>query len=346
MMTSPILAGIVFALLSGLLNGTFTLPMRFLGRWNWENVWSLFVVISCVIFPALIVAGTTPHAWIILMHSPVHALLVATMAGFAWGFGAIMFGQSVSAIGISLANTFVLAISSSLGSVLPLLCLAPEKMFQRQGIVMLAGVAIAMAGIVLCGIAGRVREKAAESNAQIDRGDLVGLPRPLGFAVLLAVGSGVLSAVFNIGFTLAQPIADHARAEGLSQFASTNLIWWVMLGAGSIANLGFCIYLLWKNQSFTKFNQKNCLPLYLLTILMGVLYGGSIFVYGLAAPRLGTLGAAIGWPLSLVSGLLVANFVGLKLGEWRHAPSRSRGWLYSGIGALLIAVVVLSRANS
>ncbi len=345
-MTGTILGGIVFALLSGLLNGTFTFPMRFLGRWNWENVWGLFIVISCVVFPACIVAGTTPHAWIILMHSPVHALLVATLAGFIWGFGAIRFGQSVSAIGISLANTFVLAISSSLGSVLPLLYLAPEKLFHRQGIVMLAGVAIAMAGIVLCGVAGRMRENAAESNAQIDRGNLVGLPRPLSFVVLLAAGSGILSAIFNIGFTLSQPIADHARAEGLSQFASTNLIWWVMLGAGSLANLGFCSYLLWRNNSFTKFSQKGCLPLYWLTILMGVLYGGSIFVYGLATPRLGKLGTAIGWPLSLVSGLLVANFVGLRLGEWRHAPSRSRGWLYGGIGALLIAVVVLSRANS
>jgi hypothetical protein len=39
---------------------------------------------------------------------------IALGTGFAWGFGAVMFGQSVSAIGIALVNAFVLAISSAL----------------------------------------------------------------------------------------------------------------------------------------------------------------------------------------------------------------------------------------
>jgi hypothetical protein len=34
----------------------------------------------------------------------------------AWGFGAIMFGQGASAVGISMANPLVLVISESLGS--------------------------------------------------------------------------------------------------------------------------------------------------------------------------------------------------------------------------------------
>jgi L-rhamnose-H+ transport protein len=345
-MSHTLLTGVLLALSSGILNGTFTLPMRFLGRWSWENVWSLFIAVSCLAMPTLIVLLTTPHAWMLVAEAPRHALLIAVGAGFAWGFGAIMFGQSVSAIGISLANTLVLAISSSLGSILPLLFLAPQELFQQQGIVILVGVAIALGGIVLCGGAGWQREKAAGANTAMNRGDLVGRPRPLRAAVLLAVGSGILSAVFNIGFTLALPIADHARSAGLSQFASTNLIWWIMLAAGSIANIGFCTYLLYKNRSFAKFRQKDCTRLYLLTILMGVLYGGSIFVYGLAVPRLGALGSAIGWPLSLATGLVIANALGLKLGEWRHAPARSRMWLYAGITVLLIAVVVLSRANS
>jgi len=34
--------GILLAAVSGLMNGTFTLPMRYLGRWSWENEWSDF----------------------------------------------------------------------------------------------------------------------------------------------------------------------------------------------------------------------------------------------------------------------------------------------------------------
>jgi L-rhamnose-H+ transport protein len=78
---------------------------------------------------------------------------------------------------------------------------------------------------------------------------------------------------------------------------------------------------------------------------MALLWGGSIFVYGAAAPRLGALGTAIGWPLSLATGLVLANIFGLALGEWRQAPRRARNWMYSGIGILLVAIVVLSQAS-
>jgi L-rhamnose-H+ transport protein len=174
---------------------------------------------------------------------------------------------------------------------------------------------------------------------------MVGHARPVGVALLMAAGSGVLSAVFNIGFSLAHPIADYGRAAGLSEFSSTNLIWWIMLAAGSLANLGFCFYLFRKNGSMKKFAQPGGLRLYSLSAVMALLWGGSIFVYGASAPRLGALGTSIGWPLSLAVGLLLANVIGISLGEWRQAPVRARNWMYSGIGVLLVAVILLSKAS-
>jgi L-rhamnose-H+ transport protein len=105
--------GALFALVSGAMNGLFTLPMRFLGRWSWENVWSVFIVGACFLLPVVIVTAA-PGSWGILAHAPAHAVGIALGTGFAWGFGAVMFGQSVSAIGIALVNAFVLAVSSAL----------------------------------------------------------------------------------------------------------------------------------------------------------------------------------------------------------------------------------------
>ncbi len=175
--------GTVLAVVSGIMNGSFTLPMRFLGRWDWEHVWSLFIAVSCLVMPAVILTIEAPNSWAILIQAPSGALTIATVAGFAWGFGAIMFGQSVSAIGISLANTLTLAISSALGSLLPLILLARQRLFEPEGLRILEGVAVAVIGIVFCGYAGRLREKA---GGAADRGDLVGKARPLGFALLLA----------------------------------------------------------------------------------------------------------------------------------------------------------------
>jgi L-rhamnose-H+ transport protein len=118
-----------------------------------------------------------------------------------------------------------------------------------------------------------------------------------------------------------------------------------MLAAGSIANLVFCGYLLVQNRSLAKFTQGGAARLYGLAGLMAVLWGGSIFVYGAAAPRLGPLGTSIGWPLSLATGLLLANAIGIALGEWRRTPAGAKRLMYSGILFLLVAIVVLSRAS-
>lgn len=342
-MKSALAEGVLLAILSGLMNGSFTFPMRFLGRWDWEHVWSLFIVVSCLIMPAFLIGIEAPQSWAIIAHAPANAVAIAALAGFAWGFGAIMFGQSVSAIGISLANTLVLAISSALGSLMPILFLARQRLFEREGRSIMEGVAIEIVGIALCGYAGRLREKAGGAG---NRGKMVGKARPLGIALVLAVGSGTLSGVFNIGFALAQPIAAFGRAAGLSAFASTNLIWWIMLAAGSLANLGFCLYLLLKGRNFAKFLAPGGMRLYSLATLMALLWGGSIFVYGAAAPRLGSLGVSIGWPLSLATGLLLANAIGIGLGEWRQASRRAQWQMYAGIAILLVAIVVLGRAGS
>jgi L-rhamnose-H+ transport protein len=42
---------------------------------------------------------------------------------------------------------------------------------------------------------------------------------------------------------------------------------------------------------------------------------------------------------------LLANVIGIALGEWKHAPARARTWMFTGIGVLLVAVVLLSRAS-
>ena len=344
-MHGAVAIGALLAILSGVMNGLFTLPMRFLGRWSWENVWAVFITGACLLLPLCIVGLTAPLSWGLLLHAPRHSVLIALSTGFAWGFGAIMFGQSVSAIGIALANTFVLAISSSLGSLLPMIILFPHRLYERSGHMILLGITIEILGIALCGRAGVLRERASQADDATQRGNLVGKARPLAIGLLLVLGSGILSAVFNIGFASASPLVLYGQTHGLDLFASTNLIWILMLGGGAVSNLVFCGFLLWKNGTASGFSQPGGSRLYGLGAVMALLWGGSIFVYGAASPALGTLGPSIGWPLSLATGLLVANVVGLSLGEWKGASFGALTWMFSGIAVLLAAIVALSQAG-
>jgi L-rhamnose-H+ transport protein len=344
-MQSNVELGAGLAVVSGIMNGLFTMPMRFLGRWSWENVWSVFIVGACLLLPAAVVSLTAPASWTLLLHAPHAAVWIALLTGFAWGFGAIMFGQSVSAIGIAMANTLVLAISSALGSLLPMLILSPAQLHERSGHFILLGIGVELVGIALCGRAGALKERASAVVENQQRGDLVGKRRTLPVALLLVCGSGLLSAVFNIGFALAAPIIRYGEGRGLSTFAATNMIWVVMLGGGAIANLVFCGVLMVRNRSASKLLQNGMPRLFGLGLLMSLLWGGSIFVYGAAAPALGRLGTSIGWPLSLAAGLLVANAVGLLVGEWRGSPAAAVRWMGGGIAVLLLAILTLSRAS-
>jgi L-rhamnose-H+ transport protein len=337
--SSVVTLGLTLAVVSGLMNGTFTLPMRYLGRWSWENVWALFILVACLMMPVVVAATTVSNLGGALHQAPTHAIVMAIVCGFAWGFGAVMFGQGVSAIGISLANTFVLAISSSLGSFLPILLLDPVKLFERQGEAIIAGTLIAIVGIAFCGYAAKLKE-ISQVNENV-RQEMVGEARPFWTGLLLCAGAGVLSAVFNIGYSSAQGIVQSAVRLGNSAFAGSNLVWLLMLTGGAVSNLGFCAYLFRKNRTLAKYAQPRSTSLYGLTLVMGLLWGGSIFVYGSAAPKLGKLGPAIGWPLSLSVGLLTANLCGIFAGEWRFSRTVERVYMGVGLLVLILAIITL-----
>ncbi len=345
MNSSLVTLGIALAVLSGLMNGTFTLPMRYLGKWSWENVWTVFVVVACLVMPVVIFFATVARPFAVLSAAPARAEWIAVGTGFAWGFGAVMFGQGVSALGISMGNTLVLAISASLGSFLPILILAPERLRQPQGEFIMLGTAVAMAGIACCGYAGLLRER-SERNEQNAPREMVGTARPLWAGLLLCSGAGLLSALFNIGYSFSQGIITSAVRMGNGPFAGSNVIWLLVLSSGAVSNLSFCGYLFRKNRSWSNFFRPGVTPLYGLAILMGLLWGGSIFVYGAAAPKLGKLGPAIGWPISLTAGLLTANFCGLLAGEWKLARAAARRWMIVGLAILVCAIGILGWSST
>jgi len=345
-MVGSVLAwGIALAVISGVMNGTFTLPMRYLGRWSWENVWAVFISVACIIMPLAMIVATVANPLGALASAPRQAEVIALATGFMWGFGAIMFGQGVSALGISMGNTLVLAISASLGSFLPILILAPERLRQPQGEFIMLGTVVAMVGIACCGYAGLLRER-SEKQHQVAPREMVGTARPLWAGQLLCAGSGLLSAAFNIGYSLSQGIIVSAERQGHSAFAGSNVVWLLVLASGAIPNLAFCAYLFRKNRSWSNFRKQAARVLYLLAILMGLLWGGSIFVYGSAAPKLGKLGPAIGWPISLTMGLLTANFCGIVAGEWKAAQPAARRWMSAGLVVLLCSIGILGWSGS
>jgi len=319
--------GISLAVLSGLFNGLFTTPMKLEPRWKWENTWFVFIVVACLMMPIAIVFGSSSRVFSVLMQAPHHAVTAALLFGFAWGFGAICFGRSVHSIGVSMANTLVIGLSSAMGSLVPLL-LKGDITFRMKEFVLFAGVIALLIGVAICGKAGRIR----------DGQQAAGVSSAIGY--LFALAAGVMSAIFNIGYALALPIADSGVLQGLTRFAATNLIWLLMLGAGSIPNISYCALQMRRNDTVSLLYMPGSSLSWGRSCTMGVLWGGSIFIYGVATPRLGALGPSVGWPLSLAVGLVVANLMGVVLGEWKCAAPPAAKLMWTGLATLLFAIVL------
>jgi L-rhamnose-H+ transport protein len=323
--------GLFFALASGVCNGLFTAPMKIVARWKWEHIWLVFILTSCIVMPLAVVSATVSDLGALWASWPRTAVLFALTFGFAWGFGAILFGLSVDRLGVSLANSLAIGLSSALGSLVPLLVQGTFRLELRQ-LILFFGILTYLAGVGLCGAAGSRRE--GDVTGQAASGSA------LATGYLFSIGAGVMSAVFNVGYTLALPVADAGMHLGYSRFAATNAIWLLMLGAGSIPNIAFCAYLVAKHRTAGLFFSPGPHRTWGLSILMGLLWGASIFLYGAATPLLGDIGPSIGWPLSLAVGLLVANLMGVLLGEWRKAGPDAVRMMRFGILMLLAAVLI------
>lgn len=79
---------------------------------------------------------------------------------------------------------------------------------------------------------------------------------------------------------------------------------------------------------------------------MGVLWFGSVVLYGWATLRIGSLGTVLGWPLFMVTIVLGSTLWGVVTGEWKKAGSRARVLMGSAVCVLVVAIIVLTRARA
>ncbi len=157
----------------------------------------------------------------------------------------------------------------------------------------------------------------------------------------LVLFAGIIT--FLIGVWLcgqALPIAEVEVKMGYSRFSATNCIWLLMLGAGSVPNIAYCLFLMRRNKSAGLMSSGALFRSWVLSIAMGLLWAGSIFLYGAATPRLGDIGPSIGWPLSLAVSLVVANLMGVWLGEWRGVSVPAARKMKRGLCTLLVATAI------
>ena len=52
-MRTDLITGFLLLLLAATMNGAYAIPMKFMPRWKWENIWLVWTVVSLWALPAV-----------------------------------------------------------------------------------------------------------------------------------------------------------------------------------------------------------------------------------------------------------------------------------------------------
>ncbi len=335
-MTAPLWLGLALTMAAGLMSGNCMLPAKFVRRWPWENTWLVFTLVSLVVAPAILTFATVKDLGGLYSSLSLVQVALPFLFGFGWGIAQVLFGLSVTRLGLALGYAIIVGLGALLGTLVPLLFERPHVLVTGRGALILAGVAVMLCGIVVAGKAGRMRERESVPVPESPHARY-------GAALMLAIVCGILAPMINFSLAFGQDIAQEAVRRGTSPANAAYAVWPIGLAGGLIPNLAYSIYLLNRNRTWSRF--QTLLPDIWFPILMGLLWMGAIAVYGTAAALLGPLGTSVGWGLFQIFMIMTANLSGVVTGEWNLAGAPARRLLWTGLFLLAAATVLMALGN-
>jgi len=328
------LNGLLLVFLAGAMNGSFPLPMRYMRKWAWENIWTVWSIVALVVVPWLLAFLTVPHLPAVYSTCGLSAILLPALFGFFWGVSAFTFGLSVQLVGMSLTFAVVNGLSSAIGSWVPLVVQHPGKLFSPGGLIVSSGVIGVVGGVALCSWAGHLRSKQATNESSA-----AGNKSAFWLGLAMAITAGLFGPFLNLGFAFGQKIRAAALLEGSSPALANNAVLAIVLTAGFFTNIGYCSYRLVKNRTGGLFAIAETKKYLMLSTIMGASWILAFAIYGSSTALLGQYGTVVGWPMMMAFTTIVGSLLDIAGGNWSKRPL----WLMAaGVVWLIGAVAVIS----
>jgi L-rhamnose-H+ transport protein len=328
-------SGFAAVIAGAAMQGSFALPQKFLRGWAWEKSWLLYSITGMVVFPWLLVALFVPNPAAAYASAGTGPVIVAALFGAGWGVGSVLFGLGIDALGVALGFAIIMSMIAALGALVPLAVLHPADLASQKGLLIIIGLAIAIAGVVLCARAGALKSGASTAGNR----------RNIARGVAICVASGAASPMMNFAVEFGKPLEKAAAAAGANAANAPMAIFAVAMSSGFLVNAGYCLYLLARKGSWRGGTAQDRSHNVLFCTAMGFLWLFGFYLYGVGKTQVGELGASICWPIFMTITVVVANVWGLVTGEWKNADRRAFHYLGAGIALIITAAVVITFAG-
>lgn len=337
--------GIFWVLLAAIMLGFYAYPSKFVKNYAVENLWSGFWLLAMFVVPIISTFALVDNLGETYKQVPNSIFLTIFALSILWGIGNLLWGISISKIGMALGFSLLIGVATLSGSILPFFMGGAEKLGTTGGMVILTGIFIIMLGIIANGKAGLLREKNENSDSEKNSSNKNSMRN----GIILCIIGGICAAGFNLAYHVADNIGHIGQ---ISQEQYGNQPWIARLavmlpsfiGSG-IAIMIYFSYELTKNKSWSNFNHKNSPRNIFYLLIMAMVYCASLIIYGLGAYELGPLGTSVGFAIFQTGCIMVANLLGIFSGEWKNAGLKSKKWLYSGLAIMTIGIITVAVGN-
>lgn len=151
------------------------MPYKGVRGWSWESYWIVGGVFSWLLVPPLAAFLTIPGFGALIAQADPATLLYTFVFGLLWGVGGLTYGLGVRYLGVSLGSSIILGLCMVFGSLVPSVYyqFAPQAgkdtisaiVGSPWGLTVLGGLGVCLAGIVLCGRAGVLKERELKVGA-------------------------------------------------------------------------------------------------------------------------------------------------------------------------------------
>ena len=313
-------------------------PINRVREWSWENFWMVQGIFAWLVFPLLGAMIAVPEGSSLFALLGEGGALKAIVYGALWGVGGLTFGLSMRYLGVALGQSISLGTCSAFGTLLPAL-FAGTDLLHGEGLVLLVGVCITLAGIAVIGYAGSLRSR--NMTEEEKRAAIRDFALTKGLAVALL--AGVMSACFALGLDAGAPIKAAAAAQGVDPlFAGLPVILLVTIG-GFVTNAAYCLYQNFRNHTageYLRVSGPTLVNNLLFCALAGVLWYSQFFGLEMGKSFLdgSPILMAFSWSILMSLNVIFSNLWGILLKEWKGCNTRTLATLAAGLVLLLFSI--------
>ncbi len=340
-----ILLGLLIIAIGSFGQSSSYVPIKKVKSWAWESFWIVQGIFAWLVFPFLGALLGVPQGMGLFELLGSGGALKSIVYGVLWGVGGLTFGLSMRYLGVALGQSISLGTCAGFGTLLPAI-FAGTNLFRGEGLILLVGVCITLAGIAVIGYAGSLRSKnMTEEEKKAAIKDFA-----LTKGLLVALLAGVMSACFALGLDAGAPIKEAALSNGVKPlFAGLPVILLVTFG-GFLTNAAYCIQQNVKNHTggdYFSVSGSVLVNNLLFCALAGVLWYSQFFGLEMGKSFLADspLLLAFSWSILMSLNVTFSNVWGILLMGWKGCDRKTITVLVVGLVILVFSVFAPSLMN-